>query len=69
MPCWAKPATDGQGWILRLHETMGRRGIVRLDLARGLRAEKTDLSEGPTTGEAGTDINVAPYELISVRIR
>ena len=40
VPCWAKPAVNGQGWILRLHETMGRRGEIRLRLAKGLQAFK-----------------------------
>jgi alpha-mannosidase len=66
VPCWAKPAADDKGWILRLHETMGRRGKVRLRLAKGLKAFKTDLSE--TTSQPIRDVTVTPYELLSLRI-
>jgi alpha-mannosidase len=69
VPCWAKPAADGQGWILRLHETMGRRGKVRLRLAKGLKAFKTSLSEETKDARAVREINVNPYELISLRVR
>ena len=69
VPSWAKPAADGRGWILRLHETMGRRGKVRLRLAKGLSAYQTDLSEETKDKRPIRDIRVSPYELISVRIR
>jgi alpha-mannosidase len=69
VPCWAKPAADGQGWILRLHETMGRRGKVYLRLADGKKAFKSDLSEGAKDRDPIRDLNVSPYELISLRIR
>jgi alpha-mannosidase len=69
VPCWAKPAADGQGWILRLHETMGRRGKVRLRLAKGLTAFKTSLSEETKDARAVREISVSPYELISLRVR
>ncbi len=68
VPCWAKPAADGQGWILRLHETMGRRGKVRLRLAKGLKAFKTDLSEGGKNDHPIQELTVNPYELISLRL-
>jgi alpha-mannosidase len=69
VPCWAKPAADGQGWILRLHETMGRRGKVRLRLAKGLKAFRTSLSEETKDARPVREINVNPYELISLRVR
>lgn len=69
IPCWAKPAVDGQGWILRLHETMGRRGKVRLRLAKGIKAFKTDLSEAAKDNKPIREMRVKPYELISLRIR
>lgn len=69
VPAWAKPAADGKGWILRLHETMGRRGKVRLRLAKGLNAYPTNLSEETKDKRPIRDIRVSPYELISVRIR
>jgi len=69
VPCWAKPAVDGKGWILRLHETMGRRGKIRLQLAKGLQAFKTDLSESEKSGEAVTETSLSPYELLSFRVK
>lgn len=69
VPAWAKPAADGNGWILRLHETMGRRGKARLLLAKGLAAYATTLSEETKDKRPIRDIRVSPYELISLRIR
>lgn len=69
VPCWAKPAADGQGWILRLHETMGRRGKVGLRLAEKLKAFKTELSEETKDRKPIRQLTVSPYELISLRIR
>jgi alpha-mannosidase len=69
VPGWAKPAGDDRGWILRLHETMGRRGKVRLRLAGGLKAYKTDLSEETKDPKPIRELTVSPYELISLRIR
>ncbi|HEV3273181.1 MAG TPA: glycoside hydrolase family 38 C-terminal domain-containing protein [Candidatus Methylacidiphilales bacterium] len=69
VPCWAKPAEDGRGWILRLHETMGRRGKIGLRLAKGLKAYRTDLSEETRDARAVRELRVSPYELMSVRIR
>ena len=67
-PCWAKPAAGGNGWILRLHETMGRRGEANLLLADGFRALPTDLLEQATGKKPVRSISVTPYQLISVRI-
>ncbi len=70
VPCWAKPAADGRGWILRLHETLGHRGRAQLRLRNGFRASRTDLSEKPV-GDAETylaELAFQPYELISLRI-
>ena len=67
IPCWAKPAADGKGWILRLHETMGRRGKARPRLAEGFYAVPTTLSE-ETHNKQVRELNVSPYELVSLRI-
>ena len=67
VPCWAKPAADGRGWILRLHETLGRRGTARLRLADGVRAYRADLSEGDAV-ETGPEVAYTPYGLMSLRI-
>jgi alpha-mannosidase len=68
VPAWAKPAEDGQGWILRLHETMGRRGSAKLRLAEGYAAYATDLSERKEGAEAVGEVRFTPYSLISLRI-
>jgi len=68
VPCWAKPATDGKGWVLRLHETLGRRGKIRLRLAEGLQAFCSDLSE-LRSQIAPREVKVAPYEIVSLVIR
>lgn len=68
---WAKPARDGNGWILRLNETRGHRGVCRVRLAAGWKAERTDLREAPATGQmdgVATEVVFAPYELISLRV-
>ena len=67
-PCWAKPAREGHGWILRLHETLGRRGVVRLRLAEGCRASLTDLREQPGAAVADGEVAFGPYQVVSVRI-
>ena len=68
IPCWAKPADDGKGWILRLHETLGRRGVARLKLDPKRQAHQTDLGERSQTEIPGGLIHFRPYELISLRI-
>jgi alpha-mannosidase len=68
IPCWAKPAANGDSWILRLHETMGRRGLARLLLQEGFRAFPTDLLEQDKFKEPVESIPVTPYQLISMRI-
>jgi len=67
-PCWAKPSDDGKGWILRLHETLGRRGTATLRLAKGRVALRTDLSEKTFQPLTSTEVTFGPYELISLRI-
>lgn len=70
IPAWAKPAQNGNGWILRLHETRGQRGTAQIRLADGWSAQKTNL---PETGHAplpeGNRIDFCPQDLISLRLR
>ncbi len=69
VPAWAEPV-DG-GWVLRLHETLGRRGAVKLALANGANAVPADLLNQPladakaATGELS--LKVAPYQVRSVK--
>lgn len=66
VPCWAKPADDGKGWILRLHEVLGKRGEAELLLAPGYSARRTDLME--RAGAPVHRLEFGPNELLSVRI-
>ncbi|MBN8709112.1 MAG: alpha-mannosidase [Verrucomicrobia bacterium] len=68
IPCWAKPAKSGRGWVLRLHETLGRRGRVKILLANGCRALRTDLSETVGDGGSVSEISFSPYEIVSLLI-
>jgi alpha-mannosidase len=67
VPCWAKPANDGNGWILRMHEVLGRRGEAELVLAPGFTARLTGLMEEPKGGSV-RKVRFDPYELVSVRM-
>lgn len=69
VPCWAKPAKSGSGWILRLHETLGRRGRVKVLLANGYRAVRTDLSESITDASSVGQVSFSPYEIVSLLIQ
>jgi alpha-mannosidase len=62
---WAKPVEGG--FVLRLNETQGRRGTLKLRLADGCRAERVDLRDEPA-GAIDGEIEVTPFALISVRL-
>jgi alpha-mannosidase len=67
IPAWSKPLAE-DGWILRLHEVLGRSGSMQLELAEGWSAERTDLSELP--GEkVESDLSFRAYEIVSVLLR
>jgi len=68
VPCWAKPAADGNGWILRLHETLGQRSIAKLTLAKGLAATATNIGETAKKGKRMETFEYKPYQVISIRI-
>ncbi len=66
VPAWAKPLAGG-GWVLRLHETLGRAGQAQLRLAPGWHATRTRLAEDqrqPVTGPFA----FRPYEIVSLII-
>ncbi len=70
-PCWAKPARKGKGaWVLRCHETHGRRGEIRLDLQTGYTVTAVDLMENPLEDQWMEDgsFAVKPYALVSFLI-
>ena len=74
VPAWVLPAETRQGWILRLHETMGGRGSAVLVLRDEPAAVGcVDLLERPLGAPTGLDarrfrIDYAPYQLISVLV-
>ncbi|MFQ3671344.1 MAG: glycoside hydrolase family 38 C-terminal domain-containing protein, partial [Verrucomicrobiia bacterium] len=69
VPAWVKPAEDGRGMVVRLHETRGLRGEVGLDLAEGWRAERTNLRELPGTAiQPGSRFAFGPSDLVSLRL-
>ncbi|MGF1657123.1 MAG: alpha-mannosidase [Verrucomicrobiales bacterium] len=69
VPSWAKPAESGEGWILRLHETRGQRGTVKIKLAEGWKATRTCLSETTSEPMADAKVPFLPYSLLSIRIQ
>lgn len=67
-PVWAQPLGPGR-WVLRLNETLGRRGSARLRLAPGWRASRVDLRAQPLDGGRAIDVVAyGPYALLSVLI-
>ena len=69
VPSWAEPVEGG--WVLRLHETLGRRGSAHIGLAGGVRGEPVDLLGHAIAGtkamsEAVT-LPVTPYQVRSVK--
>jgi len=68
VPCWAKPAADGKGWILRFHETLGQRGTAKLELRKGLTATATNIGETLKKGKRMESFDYKPYQVVSVRI-
>jgi alpha-mannosidase len=62
-----KPAEDGRGLILRVHEPCGARGAFTLSLPEGWRASgPLDLMEEPMAREPGADLR--PFEVRSWRL-
>ncbi len=71
VPAWAEPLEDG--WVLRLHETLGRSGAVKLALAAGAVAVPADLLNQPlpdsSTTEGEIALRISPYQVRSVKIQ
>ena len=69
VPSWAEPV-DG-GWVLRLHETLGRRGQARIGVAEGAKGAAVDLLGQPLEGAKAASCEVAlsitPYQVRSVK--
>ncbi|MCH4058092.1 MAG: glycosyl hydrolase-related protein [Lactobacillaceae bacterium] len=62
-----KQAESGDGWILRLHETIGGEQLVNLKVSGIKQWQETNLMEEPlpTTKAVGNKLNLtlAPYEI------
>jgi len=66
-----KPAYDGNGIIVRLHEYEGRRGKVSLNVQKNIRSwVETNLMEEPIVEESELPIEfeIKPYEIKTIRI-
>lgn len=71
-----KPAEDGDGYILRLRETGGRRGVVRFrsPVFPLLGCQVTDVLEEniralPVAGDGSVELPVEPYRYATFRLR
>lgn len=70
-----KPADDGQGRIVRLHEAFGGRRRIRLRSPGTTRAERVDLLEQPLDAGAlpvvgeRIELELRPFELVTLRLR
>jgi alpha-mannosidase len=78
-PSAIKPAEDGDGFILRLHETVGRPGTITITSPLPCsQITLVDILEAPLDGAAthpvpdahgGFAIDYRPYQILSLRIR
>jgi alpha-mannosidase len=69
VPAWAEPVEGG--WVLRLHETLGRRGTTHIVAAPGVNVTPVDLLNQPAAGGhatgGGTELTITPYQVRSVK--
>lgn len=74
VPSWVLPSRQGQGYILRLHETLGVTATLHLAFDKMPQAvQPVDLLERPADGvtvnkldEAHYEVKVRPYQVVSV---
>ena len=68
IPYWAMPLGE-KGWVLRLHETLGRSGEAYINLEAGFNAYRTDVyGNSPENSAPLSLVEFKPYEVISVLI-
>jgi alpha-mannosidase len=69
VPAWAEPVEGG--WVLRLHETLGRRGALKVGLSSGVKGTPVDLLGQPMAEAkvAGSEVAfpITPYQVRSVK--
>ncbi|WP_309399288.1 alpha-mannosidase [Cerasicoccus maritimus] len=68
IPAWVKPSKQG-GWLVRLHEASGQRGVAEFQFSEDVKLFKTDIIESGV-GEAlsGAKVRFKPYEIVTLRI-
>jgi alpha-mannosidase len=72
-PSWSEPLAPGL-WVLRLHETLGRRGTAQVKLAPGWKARAVKMNvtaaeapSDPTQWQTGVlPVPFGPYQVLSV---
>lgn len=69
VPMWAKPANDADGWMLRLHETRGLRGVATLKLESGWEAWISNADECLKQQLVDGAFHYKPYCLISIKVK
>ena len=69
IPVWAQPLANG-AFVIRLNETLGRRGTCRVLMEEGARVEIVDLSGHPMPEIRFKDgvLTYEPYALLGLRI-
>ena len=69
VPAWAEPVEGG--WVLRLHETLGRRGTARIGIASGAKGTPVDLlgqvPAGAKSASGEVTLPITPYQVRSVK--
>ena len=76
VPAAVKPCEDGQGYIIRLHETAGKQGQLEVSFSQSPeRVQKVDILERPLArgnvsmmGNKAT-VSYESYEIISLRVQ
>ncbi|MEM9446115.1 MAG: glycoside hydrolase family 38 C-terminal domain-containing protein [Verrucomicrobiota bacterium] len=69
IPSWIKPLDHGKGFILRLHETRGKRGICSFALARGWKMQQVSLDENSLYNKLEDHhLSFTPYSVISLKL-
>jgi alpha-mannosidase len=67
VPAWVAPEADGP-FVLRLHETLGRGGVLRIHPVEGTTVDSIKAG-GQILQTNVTSLSVRPYQIVSLRIR
>ena len=74
-PAWVLPGETGSGYVIRMHETAGRRGIAKLRLSQPAEQvtlvdfREQDLGAPRQLDETTYAIDYAPYQVVSILVR